>query len=625
MSHWSHLHELFWSSLAVHLAWDPITFDQRELALHWLGEVAAAPERGQQRQEIVRALEDGILQALEMAIERGFTVREFRGSLIRLLIPLLQGPLLEQMDDTLRRCLGHMLDLPQQGRVSKMLAGSRGGGEVFQLKISEEEEEEVALASVRGAAQGHPSPGIRFGPTWIRLTLVKEVPALSRNIQVPVRISLLNLVLADDRDCQPYLLDRLAQYLVVVDPRLAQALENLRGSLLSADPALRKEGLQSLCFAYLSSPYFTLQRDLGHGLRRLSERPLVDLDALCGLSSLAEDHHFADLLEAMLSAGNSVGSSILSPTSHTLLLLQLNSPESISPLAEQLSATLTRLEAEGQSRQEVLGSLAEHACYGANIFDSLWSFVTLLLVEQHHLAGSFEVDGQRLLVADWVRAYLVSMLQARSSDDSQGRLGESTASLWRRDLETQRRKVHAQSMRLAVWVTVSQRHLRELATKVQAGDEVIGSWLIRSLLLADRLLPIITHDLYRTLEEMQRALGEIAIRLGIAINQELYPDLFNPFLYGPAEYDHAVAALLGILCVTWEHLARTGQDQVAPYWWSEAVRDALATVVARPETEAETMLRMSRTQGKPNRLGVILDRTPQELAAEILRLGAVQG
>jgi hypothetical protein len=49
---------------------------------------------------------------------------------------------------------------------------------------------------------------------------------------------------------------------------------------------------------------------------------------------------------------------------------------------------------------------------------------------------------------------------------------------------------------------------------------------------------------------MQRALGEIAIRLSVTINPELYPDLFNPFLYGPAEYDHSLAALLAIHNVT---------------------------------------------------------------------------
>jgi hypothetical protein len=618
MSQWTHWHELFWISLAVHLAWDPMTADQRGAALHWLAEAAAAPERGQQRQEIVHALEDGILQTLEVAKEHGFTVEEFRGSVIRLFLPLLEGPLLEQMGDTLRRCLGYMLALPQQGRVSKVLTGRQGEEEVFQLKVSEEEEEQVALASVRGGAQGHPSPGLIFGPSWLRLTLVKDIPSLPQKIQVPVRISLLNLALVDDRDCQPYLLDRLAQYFVVVDPPLAQGLENLRSLLLSPDRAIRKQGLQSLCFAYLSSSYFSLQRDLCHGLRRLSDRPLVDLDALCGLSSLPKNHHAANLLQAMLSAGNRVGSSVPPSTRHTLLLLQLNSPEIISPVAEQLTAELTQLEAEAQSRQEILRALAENACYAANIFDGLWSFVTLLLVEQRHPAESFEVNGQSLLVADWVRAYLVYMLQARLSDDREARLGEPFASLWRRDLEIQRRQVHAQTMRLAVWVTVSQRHLRELATILQPGDGVIAGWLIRGLLLTDRLLPIITHDLYSTLEEMQRALGEIAIRLSVTINLELYPDLFNPFLYGPAEYDHSLAALLAILNVTWDHLARTGQNQVAPYWWSEAVRDVLAEIAARPETEAETMLRTSRTLGKPNRLGVIIDRTPQELATEIL-------
>ena len=150
MSRWSHLNEIFWSSLAVSLAWDPMTIDKREAALRWLGEVVAEPERGQHRRKIVRALEDGILQALETAREQGFTVEEFRGSVIRLFLPLLEGPLIEDMDDTLRRCLGYMLDLPEQGRVSKVFTSRQEDEELFQLKVSEEEEEQIALASVRG-------------------------------------------------------------------------------------------------------------------------------------------------------------------------------------------------------------------------------------------------------------------------------------------------------------------------------------------------------------------------------------------------------------------------------------------------------------------------------------------
>jgi hypothetical protein len=115
MSHWGHLNELFWSSLALHLAWDPMAIDQREAALHWLGEVAAAPERGQQRRKIVCALEDGILQTLQMDREQGFTVEEFRGSVIQLLLPLMAGPLLEETEPTFRRCLGYLLALPYGG------------------------------------------------------------------------------------------------------------------------------------------------------------------------------------------------------------------------------------------------------------------------------------------------------------------------------------------------------------------------------------------------------------------------------------------------------------------------------------------------------------------------------
>ena len=53
------------------------------------------------------------------------------------------------------------------------------------------------------------------------------------------------------------------------------------------------------------------------------------------------------------------------------------------------------------------------------------------------------------------------------------------------------------------------------------------------------------------------SIEEIELELGVSINLELYPNLFNPFLYGPVEYDHAVGALLTLLNVTWDHLTGT--------------------------------------------------------------------
>jgi hypothetical protein len=47
-------------------------------------------------------------------------------------------------------------------------------------------------------------------------------------------------------------------------------------------------------------------------------------------------------------------------------------------------------------------------------------------------------------------------------------------------------------------------------------------------------------------------------------------------------------------------------------------------VAARPEAEVETLWRTGHILKKPNWLGVVLDRTAEELAAEILRHGLGQ-
>ena len=76
-------------------------------------------------------------------------------------------------------------------------------------------------------------------------------------------------------------------------------------------------------------------------------------------------------------------------------------------------------------------------------------------------------------------------------------------------------------------------------------------------------------------------------------------------------------ARIALELLTWDYL--TGTDKATPILVVRAVGDALDMVVARPETEAEVLWRTSRSQEKSNRPGVIVDRTPQEFATEILR------
>jgi hypothetical protein len=75
-------------------------------------------------------------------------------------------------------------------------------------------------------------------------------------------------------------------------------------------------------------------------------------------------------------------------------------------------------------------------------------------------------------------------------------------------------------------------------------------------------------------------------------------------------------AVLSILLEGWEDLRQEAMS--VPVWWSEAAEAALSALAARPDTDGEARVKADREQKKPNRLGVFLARTPQELAAELL-------
>ena len=176
--------------------------------------------------------------------------------------------------------------------------------------------------------------------------------------------------------------------------------------------------------------------------------------------------------------------------------------------------------------------------------------------------------------------------------------------------ERLRREAHALCLQCGFWISGSPQHVREWEATHVDRECILQNSLMRSIVLAERLLPALIGD-SASVEEALAEIRQVSERIGFAVDPDVYPDIFNPFLFGPRKYDHGLAVLLRLLEATWQ--ACDGGNG-RPFWSSESIREALVRLASRPETEAETAWRRAYEQDKPNRLGLVIPRLPAEYA-----------
>src|SRR5690606_18596796 len=98
---------------------------------------------------------------------------------------------------------------------------------------------------------------------------------------------------------------------------------------------------------------------------------------------------------------------------------------------------------------------------------------------------------------------------------------------------------------------------------------------------------------------------------------EGWPDVFNPFLYGPNRYDHELATLLSLLKSGWSDLSAGGSE---PPWWTPRIERALRHLSEQTPSDAESKL-VEVVEGRiPNRLHTPLTKPVPELARELIAL-----
>ena len=101
-----------------------------------------------------------------------------------------------------------------------------------------------------------------------------------------------------------------------------------------------------------------------------------------------------------------------------------------------------------------------------------------------------------------------------------------------------------------------------------------------------------------------------------------YPDVWNPFLFGPDKLDHCVVLVLQMLIDSWPACSPPeGLAVTTPYWWTGDLHEnTVASIASSQENDYETAWRESGSLGKWNRLEIGIPKTPQQLALELLTL-----
>ncbi len=603
----SDIERTLWHSLAMTLSLAEMPIKHKIRALHWLSEVAASTERKEKTDDIARVIEEVLLDVVEAARRHKLPTEATRRIVQTQLVPLAEGPLLQHFNPTVRQLVGIVIDRKEQLRATRTIGAQFPDGTSHELEVTEEEAIRAALAALR-SAEKDPSK-IKLGPTWIDPKIERRL-ADGKVVRIPYRVELILLLPDADVKTQRQLAEHLLQYFLVVDPSIAKELLHFQEVLTQSDDAeARRDALTGLIEAYLVSPYFSLVRDFIHGIRVLRDGPVEVVDRFSGIG---RDSRTPTAGPPALRILGMLQPSSPGPSKRGLVVLAIKTRAIFEDVRRQLLAEYS---------PDQVSYLSAYVREGAenriSIFESLWDFCLGLMLAESPADFGLPPE-QSTLLRNWVTGFLTKQLGVRTD--------ASTPEL---QAEYIRRHVHAVALRLGVYIAASPSHVRELQSKSQNGD-VVMEWLVRGLVLADRLLVIAYHDqVFRfdegpsdsrpSMEDLKRGLDRTFTTLGVGIDVNTYPDVLNPFLYGPDEYDHFLAGILALLDAS---LGDTREEAV-PYWMNMEVKSALDAVANKPEIEGEAHLKAGRERGKPNRLEIILDRTPQELAAAIL--GKVKG
>jgi hypothetical protein len=555
-------------------------------ALRWLGKIASDPERSRHRTDIVRSLEGVVIQSLDALAHHDPS--EVQPIVVRQLLPLLESDLVQTTDPVFRRFAGFLAGLRQEGRGARHYSGSLPDGTPVTIVVLDEEIENQAASVFAGTTQ--PESITRSS---VEVAIVKPLDDSEHEARIVVDVPILNLLLLDRPDVSALCIDLLLQYFEEADPPTAQVLTNARTTLLEGDAAARRAALRQFALAYLKSVGFGLKVDPSGAFRHLSEMPLRGFADYLHVDTHADDPRRLSIRPRQGRGFRSVAGTIVLLTLEHTAMREAAQRILTDVEAAQLPSLVTSLVAESES--------------SPNMFTRAWTFFLALFLNKHVR------DEAASQVLAWSKEYVRVTLEASLMPSDRTNDADAFRFLQRERL---RRTLHARAMQISFWIAATERHVKELSQISQDEEAVSTAWLLMGLTLTTRILAIAREEWVGDADEGLSRLEQAMTRLGVDVKPEFFPDTLNPFIFGPDDFDHALAALLTTLLNSWSDLSEGASD--VPVWWSAAVASLLEGLSNRAETAGEAQLRDAQAKKKPNRLGVIIGHTVPDLARALL-------
>lgn len=453
-----------------------------------------------------------------------------------------------------------------------------------------------------------------------------SIPPTSDSQPFYLAIPLLLLPLTADAALRERLFLHFQMQFAWVEPSLAESIRQLLPELTAEDSTIAQRALRKFYCAYLLSFHFQFVRDPRRGFEFLANCALGELEEFCGgLSPWPKGMSLLDLFHMQSREG--VKFSEESSQSQQLALSILLPPVWFARLSEQILQEQPR-----EHHFQQVTQWAQQAEASSDVLDSFRWLAALLHVAHRVPAMKIRLgEGERSL-REWLTEHLLKVIRYKPREHALSTLGQDNVSSADIPIDSEflRRSIHAKVLRLAFHAVASPKHLHALDEKSSQlhEREIVGELMMRGVVVAHRLLPVL-------LSHTRIPIKEIDERLSEGLRPETSPwaslsfrDQFNPELYGPGP-DQCDLVVLGTLAVFQElGLGIPSQEGTstssfsAPFWLTPSVRRALAALASRPENAAEQRIREAREQEVPNRLQTFLNRTPQEYAATLLRMAS---
>ena len=621
-----------WRSVQGELArTDELTFEEKQIALRWLGEEATSSDREEHRSQIVRALEDDFLEAVSFFSKYAETqakggpaegddsaklpaVFVGRYAILRI-IPLVDTNLINQMDPLMRRIVGFVAG-QSDGFLVPFTVSSEGLEQ--DIEIHEGEVEESALDVFKAGLAGNPQVSRMLYAGGLRFIITKSgSTAEGQEVYVPIEFdtSLFQLLLHDDKSVRAHLLDAFLQQLVNIDPDIATRFFELKPQILSEDSSEREAALKSAGLALLGSVFFQLQRDFGHGIKVLRSRSLSDIDAFTGRIEISSE--LAEEFDSLQIGGVLIGDDKIKQVYYTDLVRGLY-VLSMDVTSAKLLIEGIRDECQKASKEDVLEawkSSVEFVELRQNPLESAYSVFHALVMGEisndvKSIAKEHREDMQQRI------AEKLPILLSASPRFAEKPQGDEDI------LYYYQRVNHATAGRLAFHIIASNRHRKEALEKYNGDTEQAAEYLLDLVFrLQNQLLRVanglcLASNPSETARSTSNLLEDAKGRLDIDIPPRQEQDIFNVTLYGPSCFDLWIASIMKVLALLLERSVQDGHK--LPFWWSQDLEKVLRQWKTIPENKAEQMIREAREANVSSKIGIELKHNPQELAATLL-------